>query len=263
MLVAGCDVGSLTAKAVILRDGKVVASQVMRDDASPEVSARKVFQAVLALAGLSMEEIRYCIGTGYGRKRIPFVNEVVSEITCHAMAVKSLLPSARTILDVGGQDAKATRLDDHGNVVRYVYNDKCASGTGRFLEIMSAAMEVDLEDLGRKSLESNHPVKISNQCTVFAETEVISQINSGANLSDIIHGLHRAMAHRVASLARSIEIEEEVVMSGGVAKNIGMYRALEEALGLKLSQVASDPQINGALGAALFAQERVSQRAVV
>ena len=263
MLVAGCDVGSLTAKAVILCDGTVSASHVMRDDASPEASARKVFQAVLSQAGLSEDAIQYCVGTGYGRKRIPFVNEVLSEIACHAMAVKWLLPCARTILDVGGQDAKAIRLDDQGNVVRYVYNDKCASGTGRFLEIMSTAMEVDLEDLGRKSLESSCPIKISNQCTVFAETEVISQMNSGANLSDIINGLHRAMANRVASLARSIEIEEAVVMSGGVAKNVGMYRALEDALDIQLSQVPSDPQINGALGAALFAQERMSQRAVV
>lgn len=263
MLVAGCDVGSLTAKAVILQDGNVLAYQVMRDDASPDVSARKVYQAVLSKAGLSMDAIRYCVGTGYGRKRIPFVNEVLSEIACHARAVKWLLPSARTILDVGGQDAKAIRVDDHGNVVRYVYNDKCASGTGRFLEIMSKAMEVGLEELGRRSLESSHPIKISNQCTVFAETEVISQLNSGANLADIIHGLHRAMAHRVASLAKSIEVEKEVVMSGGVAKNIGMYRALEDALEVELAQVASDPQINGALGAALFARERLSHGSAV
>ena len=258
MIVAGCDIGSLTAKAVILRDGEVLASHVMRDDRNPEESARKIIAAVLLQADISMDDIQYLVGTGYGRKRIPFVNDVISEIACHAMAVKWILPSARTIIDVGGQDAKAIRVDDKGNVVRYVYNDKCASGTGRFLEIMSAAMEVDLEELGQKSLESENPIKISNQCTVFAETEVISQMNSGAKLSDVINGLHRAMAHRVASLARSIEIEKDVAMSGGVAKNIGMYRALEDALDMKFSRVASDPQINGALGAALFAQKHVS-----
>jgi len=255
MIVAGCDVGSLTAKAIILRDGQVLASHVIRGQTNPEESAKTVLEIVLSKAGMSMDAVEYCIGTGYGRKKIPFVNDVMSEISCHGMAVQWLVPSVRTIIDVGGQDAKAIRVDENGDVVRYVYNDKCASGTGRFLEIMSSALAVSLEDLGRISLESENPIKISNQCTVFAETEVISQLNNGAKMPDLINGLHRAMAHRVASLARSIEVEKEVAMSGGVAKNIGMYKALEDVLGVRFLKPDSDPQINGALGAALFAEK--------
>ncbi len=255
MIVAGCDVGSLTAKAIILRDGQVLASHVIKGQTNPEESAKTVLELVLSKAGISMDAVEYCIGTGYGRKKIPFVNDVMSEISCHGMAVQWLVPSVRTIIDVGGQDAKAIRVDENGDVVRYVYNDKCASGTGRFLEIMSSALAVSLEDLGRISLESENPIKISNQCTVFAETEVISQLNNGAKLPDLINGLHRAMAHRVASLARSIEVEKEVAMSGGVAKNIGMYKALEDVLGVHFLKPDSDPQINGALGAALFAEK--------
>jgi len=255
MIVAGCDVGSLTAKAIILRDGQVLASHVIRGQTNPEESAKTVLEIVLSKAGISMDAVEYCIGTGYGRKKIPFVNDVMSEISCHGMAVQWLVPSVRTIIDVGGQDAKAIRVDENGDVVRYVYNDKCASGTGRFLEIMSSALAVSLEDLGRISLESENPIKISNQCTVFAETEVISQLNNGAKMPDLINGLHRAMAHRVASLARSIEVEKEVAMSGGVAKNIGMYKALEDVLGVHFLKPDSDPQINGALGAALFAEK--------
>jgi (R)-2-hydroxyacyl-CoA dehydratese activating ATPase len=254
MIVAGCDVGSLTAKAVIMREGEIISSHVIRVETRPEVSAESVMDKALSMAGLSMDDIEYSVGTGYGRKKILFVNDVMSEIVCHGMAVKWLMPSVQTIIDVGGQDAKAIRVDESGAVVRYAYNDKCASGTGRFLEIMAKALETRLEDLGEISMKSEKPIKISNQCTVFAETEVISQINNGKNIADIISGLHRAMAHRVASLANSIDVMKDVAMSGGVAKNIGMYSVLEDVLGLKfLKNDIADPQINGALGAALFA----------
>ena len=261
MIVAGCDVGSLTAKAVLLENGKILAAHVIRGKTSPEESAQEVLEKVLCDAGLDMKDIAYSVGTGYGRKKIPFVNDVMSEIACHGMGVKWLCPSIRTIIDVGGQDAKAIRVDDDGNVERYVYNDKCASGTGRFLEIMAKALEVNLEDLGQISISSSAPVKISNQCTVFAETEVISQMNNGAKLPDLVNGLHRAMSHRVASLARSIEFEKEVAMSGGVAKNIGMYKALEDALGIEFFSIDSDPQLNGALGAAIFAAKAIENSA--
>lgn len=254
MIVAGCDVGSLTAKAVILRDGEILSSRILRGTAKPEQSAGCVMEEALSAAGLKIEDISYCVGTGYGRNKIPFANETRSEIECHGKAVKWIMPEVQTIIDVGGQDAKAIRVAEDGSVARYVYNDKCASGTGRFLEIMARAMEVELEAMGELSMKSDHPVKISNQCTVFAETEVISQLNNGQKIEDIAGGLHRAMAHRVASLAHSIEVLEGVAMSGGVAKNIGVYQALEEVLTLKLvNNGAVDPQINGALGAALFA----------
>jgi len=260
MIVAGCDIGSVTAKAVIMIDRKLVEYLVIKEDSGPEQSAKKVLEAVLAKAKLSINEIQYCIGTGYGRKKIPFANDVISEIACHGKAVKWLLPSVKTIIDVGGQDAKAIRLDENGNVTRYAYNDKCASGTGRFLEIMAMALGIKMEDLGQISLRSENPIKISNQCTVFAETEMISQMNNGANIPDLVNGLHRGMAHRVASLAMNIGVEKDVAMSGGVAKNIGMYKALENVLAIDFVKTESDPQINGALGAALFAEEALNEK---
>jgi (R)-2-hydroxyacyl-CoA dehydratese activating ATPase len=255
MIVAGCDVGSLTAKAVIMKDGKLAASAVIRAKTNPEISAREVMDLALGKAGLAMENIAYCVGTGYGRKHIPFVNDVESEIACHGKGAVWQVPSARTVVDIGGQDCKAIKVDGTGAVTRYVYNDKCASGTGRFLEIVADALEVKLEDLGCMSEQSKKKLTLSNQCVVFAETEIISLVSEGAEIPDIVRALHHAVANRAASLAKSIMVETDVVMSGGVARNSGMFGALGEALGVKLHSL-EDPQINGALGAALFAQER-------
>lgn len=255
MIVAGCDIGSLTAKAVILKDGAVAASAVMRAKTDPGESAREVMDMALGTAGLAMESIAYCVGTGYGRKHIPFVKDVESEIACHARGAVWQVPSARTVVDIGGQDCKAIRVDAGGAVTRYVYNDKCASGTGRFLEIIADALEVRLEDLGGIAAQSKKKLTLSNQCVVFAETEIISLVSEGADVPDIVRALHHAVANRAASLARSITVESDVVMSGGVARNEGMFAALGAALGVPLRRL-DDPQINGALGAALFAQER-------
>ena len=260
MIVVGCDVGSLTAKVVLMDDSSILAASVIRAKSRPEESAKEVMDMALKEAGLSMDAIEYSVGTGYGRKQIPFANEVVSEIACHGKGGHWLIPSVRTIIDVGGQDAKAIKVDENGNVIQYVYNDKCASGTGRFLEIMAEAMEIRLENMGEISLRSNSPVSISNQCTVFAETEVISLVNDDKEIPDIVSGLHRAMAHRVVALAKSIGIDADVTLAGGVAKNIGMYTAMEDALGVKIKKMKLDPQINGAVGAALFAQEALRSR---
>lgn len=259
MIVAGCDVGSLTAKAVIMDDGKILSTHVIQAIANPENSAKEVMDTALSKVGLSLNDIEYIVGTGYGRKQISFVKDVASEIICHGKAVNWLVPSVRMVIDVGGQDAKVIKLDSEGNIVRYVYNDRCATGTGRFLEIMADALELRLEDMGGLSLKSKTPANISNQCTVFAESEVVSLVNDGKEIPDIISGLHRAMAHRVAALAKSIEVEEDVVMSGGVAKNVGMFSVLEEVLGVKIKKSYIDPQINGALGAALLAVERMQK----
>lgn len=258
MIGAGCDVGSLTAKAVVMTDdGEILASEVIRAGASPEKSANEVMERALSKARIPISAVTYCIGTGYGRKYIPFANSVESEITCHAKGANRFNPSVRTIIDIGGQDAKAIRIDENGMVVRYVYNDKCASGTGRFLEIMAHTMEIQLEDMGSISLQADNPVTISNQCVVFAESEIISLINDGKYLPDIVGGLHQALAKRVAALAKSIGIEREVTMSGGVAKNPGILKSLEHAIGAKILQM-NDPQINGALGAALLAIETIT-----
>jgi predicted CoA-substrate-specific enzyme activase len=208
-----------------------------------------------------MADVACVVGTGYGRSRILFANDTISEIACHGKGASWLLPSVRTIIDVGGQDAKAIRVDETGRVVRYVYNDKCASGTGRFLEVMAEALELKIEDMGEISFKATSPVRITNQCVVFAETEVISMVNSGSKIPDVISGLHTAMANRISSMVKGIGgVEREVTMAGGVAKNKGIYTALEEALGVKMVPMALDPQLNGAVGAALFAREAMITR---
>jgi len=255
MIVAGCDIGSLSAKAVIMNNGDILASHVIFAKPEPEESARGVMDAALKKAGIGFDDINYCVATGYGRNYVSFTDSSESEIACHGKGAQWVMPDVRMVIDIGGQDAKAIRLDEHGNVIRYAYNDKCASGTGRFLEIMAGALGVELEEMGDISLRAKSPVTISNQCVVFAETEIISLINEGRDLSDIISGLHRSMAHRVASLAKGIELETKITMTGGVAKNKGMFAALKEALGVEIKKMDADPQIMGALGAALFARQ--------
>jgi len=258
MIVAGCDIGSLTAKAVIMENGVMLSHAVIRAKTRPADSAALVMQKALERAGggLTQKDINRVVGTGYGREQIPFVDQVESEISCHAKAARHLMPSVRMVIDIGGQDAKATRLDDQGKVARYIYNDKCASGTGRFLEVMAEALEVKLEDLGELAAKSTEKLSISNQCVIFAETEVVSLVNEGKEIPDILNALHHSLAKRVASLARSIEVAEDVVMTGGVAKNSGVFQALSEALNVPLKMLSgADPQIMGALGAALYAME--------
>ena len=258
MITAGCDIGSLTAKAVIMENGKVLSNAVMRVKIRPEESADEVVNMALDKAKLVMDDIDYIVGTGYGREQISFVNQVESEISCHAKGVRKIMPSARMVIDIGGQDAKATRMDDDGKVARYIYNDKCATGTGRFLEVMAEALEVSLEDLGSLSEKASEKLTISSQCVIFAETEVVSLVNEGKKSEDIINALHHSLAKRVASMARSIEVSQDVVMTGGVAKNSGVFNALSDALKINLKPLDGiDPQIMGAYGAALFAEEKV------
>ena len=256
MIVAGCDIGSLTAKAVILKDGNLIADAVIRVKTNPARSATDVMRMAMDKAGLTPEDIDRVVGTGYGREQIPFVDSVESEISCHARAAFRVMPSVRMVIDIGGQDAKATRLDDNGNVARYIYNDKCASGTGRFLEVMADALEVPLEEMGAMGARSTEKLSISNQCVIFAETEVVSLVNEGKEIADIVNALHHALAGRVASLAKSIEVREDVIMTGGVAKNSGVFSALSAAIGIPMKHLIDvDPQLMGALGAALYAEE--------
>ncbi|MFP4475718.1 MAG: acyl-CoA dehydratase activase [Desulfatibacillaceae bacterium] len=260
MIVAGCDVGSLTAKAVLMEGDIIMAEAVVRATPRPEESARLAMDAALEKAGKAMGDLACIVGTGYGRKQVPFVHRVESEIACHARGASHQVPGVRTVVDIGGQDAKAIRLDEQGNVARYSYNDKCASGTGRFIEVIADALELSLDELGDISAQSKNRVTISNQCVVFAETEVVSLINRGEEVADIVAGLHHALAGRVASLARSIQAEPDVVFTGGVAKNSGVARSLAEAMGMELKFLYCDPQINGALGAALYAREAATER---
>jgi predicted CoA-substrate-specific enzyme activase len=253
MYVAGCDVGSLTAKAVILENENPVSSEIITVNGKPAESAEMVMKKALDRINLSMKDLASIIGTGYGRKQIPFADGVESEIVCHAVGVRHYISSSRMIIDIGGQDAKVTKTDDEGKVVRYVYNDKCASGTGRFLEVMADALDIQLDQLGEMDAQHKEKLSISNQCVIFAETEVISLVNEGKEIADIIHALHQAMANRVASLAKSIGLADDIVLTGGVAKNSGIFSALSMALGVPLKPLAGiDPQINGAFGAALL-----------
>jgi (R)-2-hydroxyacyl-CoA dehydratese activating ATPase len=257
MISAGCDVGSLSAKAVIMKDKEILAAEVIYSKPDPADSAQTVMDNALIKAGITFNDIGCCIGTGYGRNSIPFADSVESEITCHGKGAQWLMPKVRMVIDIGGQDAKAIRLDDTGKVVRFAYNDRCASGTGRFLEVMAAAMGIKLEDMGTISAQGRNPVAISNQCVVFAETEIISLVNAGKDLADIVSGLHKALAHRVASLAHGVELDRELTMTGGVAKNKGMFLALQDALGVHITPVEADPQIIGALGAAVLARMKM------
>ena len=254
MIVAGCDVGSLTTKAVLLEGDRILSQAVIRSGPRPAETARQVVEEAVRRAGRTWGDIALTVGTGYGKDQIPFADQVASEIACHARGAWWSDPAVRTVIDIGGQDAKAIRLAAEGPVVRYAYNDKCASGTGRFLEIMAEALEVDLAEMGAVGARAAETITISNQCVIFAETEVVSLVNEGRAVPDIIAGLHRAMANRVAALARGIGVEKDVVMTGGVAKNSGVFAALGQGLDTDLKALRGiDPQINGALGAALLA----------
>lgn len=254
MIVAGCDLGSLTAKAVVLDGDELLGSAVVRCGPAPEASARAAFELALSRAGVPPGDIARCVSTGYGRRRVSFGQGAESEIACHARGARLLAPKARTVVDIGGQDAKAIRLDEQGRVVRYLYNDKCASGTGRFLEIIAEALDVPLESLAALARRSTEHLTLSNQCVVFAETEILSLVSEGKEVPDIVRALHEAVSRRVAAMARSVGVEAEVVMTGGVAHNQGMFDALAEALGLPMTRV-DEPQLAGAIGAALFAAD--------
>jgi predicted CoA-substrate-specific enzyme activase len=256
MIFAGCDIGSTTAKAVILEERTVRAAAVIPARLDPAESAREVLDRCLQKAGLRLNEVQRIVGTGYGQQQIAFATRCESEITCQARGAFFHHPSARTLIDIGGQDAKVIKMDARGKVVHYSYNDKCASGTGRFLEIMAEALGVGLAEMGAAGRTCVERLSISNQCVIFAETEVVSLINEEKAVGDILNALFRAMAHRVAAQVRTLTVEADVLLTGGVAKNIGLFEALGQSLGVALQTPSQmDPQLNGALGAALLAQE--------
>jgi bzd-type benzoyl-CoA reductase Q subunit len=254
ILTCGVDVGSVSSQAVVVADGELFAYSNMRTGSSSPDSADKAFRWAIEGTGLETDEMQCVIGTGYGRVNVPFAtNKPITEIACHARGANFMYgPSVRTLLDMGGQDCKIIRCDERGKVKEFLMNDKCAAGTGRFLEVMADALEVGVEELGPLAQQSQHPVAISSTCTVFAESEVIGQMSRGAPKADIVAGIHAAIANRVAGLAGQVGLEETVVMTGGVAQNIGVVRALEKRIGLPIV-LPPEPQLVGALGAALLA----------
>lgn len=256
MVFVGIDIGSLAAKAVLLGDKGIIARCTIATGANPQRAGEMVFRKVLHSTDCRKEQVERIVGTGYGKICLPFADRTVTELTCHAKGAHYLNPNIRTVIDIGGQDSKVIKLDHEGNMYDFAMNDKCAAGTGRFLEMMARVLEVDLEDLGRLSLGSKQPCAINSTCSVFAESEVVSLLASGQAKKDIAAGLHRAIAHRVGNMARRLGMEKEVVFVGGVAKNVGVRKALEEFLELGFAPIGNDPQITGALGAAVLAMEQ-------
>lgn len=254
MYHAGIDLGSITAKAVIMGNGQILGSAITFSGYNSAETARKVLSEALEKASLTRDAVARLVATGYGRIRVPGADEQITEITCHARGAYWLHPETRTIIDVGGQDSKGIALNDRGKVVDFVMNDKCAAGTGRFLEVMAHALEEDLNRFGELGLAAPRRAQISNTCTVFAESEVISHIAAGVPKDVIIAGIHEAIAARISGMVQRIAVRDQVVMTGGVARNAGVARMLEEKLGRRIL-VPPEAQITGAIGAALIAQE--------
>jgi len=254
---AGVDVGSTQTKAVIVNEDEVIVARALRDTGANVVQAAEhAFAEAVEQAGIEDDEIEYVIGTGYGRYRVTFGNAQVTEISCHGRGAVHMFPGTRTVVDMGGQDTKAIRLRENGEIIDFCMNDKCAAGTGRFLGAAARALDLDLDDLGPTALRSERPVRISTTCTVFAESEVLSWLGKGKKLEDILWGVHQSIASRSAGLMRRVGLEEEITFTGGVAKNIAMVKALEDKIGNTLN-VSDDSHFMGAIGAALFALDHV------
>jgi predicted CoA-substrate-specific enzyme activase len=253
---AGIDLGSTMTKVVILNQA-MLASVIGPTGPEHRKLANRVMEEALARAKLSFVDITYVVATGYGRINVPFADKQITEISCHARGVGSLLPEARTVIDIGGQDSKGIKLKE-GRAVDFVMNDKCAAGTGRFLEVTAEELGVKLEDMGKLSLAAKSKVEIGSTCTVFAAQEVVAKLAEGVPLPDIIAGLHEAIAARIYSMVGRLKIEREVALTGGGAKNIGLVKALEARLGFPVL-VPPEPLLTGAIGAALLGRDIVRE----
>jgi predicted CoA-substrate-specific enzyme activase len=253
MLCAGIDIGSTITKVVVKNETQIRSTVIKPTGAEHRRLAHEVMKAALTDAETELDRIDYIVATGYGRINVLFADRQMTEITCHMRGVNFLFPRARTIIDIGGQDLKGIKVVD-GKLHDFVMNDKCAAGTGRFLEVIAGVLGVALDDIGELSLNSKNPSEISNLCTVFAEQEALLRLSEGTPIEDILAGIHKANATRINSMVSKLKIEEDVVMTGGGAKNIGLCKALEEKIGLPLL-VPPEPLITGALGAAIIATE--------
>lgn len=260
MVVAGVDVGSTQTKAVILNENaEIIARGIVNTGANVVKAAEKAFQLARQAARMEEWEVAYVVGTGYGRYRVTFGDTQITEISCHARGAIYLFPRTHTILDIGGQDTKGIRVNEKGEVVDFCMNDKCAAGTGRFLVAAADVMGITLDQLGDVALQSTNPLRITNVCTVFVETEIMNHLSKGKRGEDILAGVHQSIAARSVSLLRRVGLEEEITFTGGVSRNKGMVIALQEKLGTRIN-VSEDSQFIGALGAALFALDRAETR---
>ena len=253
--VAGIDSGSTSTDVVILdQDGKIKSTMIIPTGGGAMMSAEKSLDLAVEKAGIKEEEIVRIVTTGYGRAYIESGDDSITEITCHAKGAHYLNPNVRTVIDIGGQDIKAISIDENGAVKNFLMNDKCAAGTGRFLEMIARTMEMNLDQMSECGLEFKEDITISSMCTVFAESEVVSLIAQNKHTDDIVHGLNKAVAAKTASLVKRVGGEEAYMMTGGVAQNKGLVKTLEERLGTSLV-ISPKSQLCGALGAALFAAD--------
>lgn len=253
---AGIDVGSTQTKGIIVNERREIVARALTDTgANVTRAAERCFREALRQAGLNEKQIGYVVGTGYGRYKVTFGDTQITEISCHAKGASHLFPGTRTVIDMGGQDAKGIKVGEGGEVKDFVMNDKCAAGTGRFLANSAEAVGISLDDIGELSLKGKAPVRLTTVCTVFVESDIMSYLAQGKKIEDILSGVHSAIAARTVSLVRRVGIEPEVTFTGGVSRNLGMVRALEEKLGMRLN-VSPDSHFVGALGASLFALER-------
>jgi predicted CoA-substrate-specific enzyme activase len=258
MFYAGVDAGSNTIKTAILGDEGIVSSHVIKTGLGGDDQALLCLAEACAKARISRDEISCVYGTGYGREYLSFPQARKSEIMCHGAGIHWLLPEVRTIIDIGGQDSKSIRLNEQGEVENFNMNDKCAAGTGRFMETMAHALQIPLEELGECALRAANPVRVSSTCTVFAESEVVSHVARGKNREDILHGVCQSIVDRIAGMVRGIGVMPPVAMTGGVAMNRAVVKLMGDKLGLPIL-VPPEPQITGALGAALMARRYVLQ----
>lgn len=257
----GCDAGSTYTKCVILdENGKIAAAVTKRSRINPVLSAKDALdEAVSQVDGLnSAEELTYLIGTGYGRNKVPFADENISEISCHAMGVHVTDPSVKAIIDIGGQDVKGIAIDTDGTVLNFAMNDKCAAGTGRFFESMARAFEMSLDEFSNLSLTAKNVIPITAQCAVFAESEVISLVGEGKPMEEIAAGIQLSVAKRCFVMAKKASAADSVTLTGGCAKNEGLKKAIEKVLKINVVDLPTDPQLMGALGAAEYARQKGS-----
>lgn len=261
MIVAGIDLGSATGKAVVMKNGDIVGSCLELSSAHPLEMAHRVIAGALAEAGIpSADHIDNAVSTGYGRLDIPFASENVSEISCHARGAHWLVPSVRTVIDIGGQDCKVISVSPEGGVLEFVMNDRCAAGTGRFFEGIARGLGCGLEGLSTLENQGEEPCTISNQCSVFAESEVVTLVNEGTDFRNIISGINLSVAKRLKGMAHRVGVIEDLVLTGGCSKNDGLVKAIGETLGIEIGRLPGDPQLAGALGAALIAREKLDAK---
>ncbi|KJS15306.1 MAG: 2-hydroxyglutaryl-CoA dehydratase [Peptococcaceae bacterium BRH_c4b] len=257
MFFAGIDIGSTITKVVIKNEEGILVSTAQPTGAEHRRLAHEVIKGALKKAGLTFDQIDFIVATGYGRINVPFADAQVSEITCHMRGVSWLFPGVSTVIDIGGQDCKGIKVAG-GRMRNFIMNDKCAAGTGRFLEVISDTLGLKLEDIGEISLRSDNPAGVSKTCTIFAEQEVLLRLSEGVSVEDILAGLHKALAGRIHSMVSKIKIEKDVVITGGGAKNAGLCKYLEERIGFPVL-IPSEPLITGALGASILAQEMAAK----